>query len=170
MLTFSKRNFIIVSIVTLLTIASDQISKDLIRAYFVEGEVRPVIPDFFNLTLTYNRGAAFGLWSNLPNVWREIVLAVTICLALLVIAFFLTRAYYQNALSQIALAGILGGAVGNIIDRLRFGGVVDFLDVYAGSYHWPAFNIADSAICVGVVLLIAFAPKEQSQPDPVVQP
>lgn len=168
MLTFSKRNFIVVSFVTLLTIVIDQVSKALVRAQFYEGEVRSVVDGLFNLTLTFNRGAAFGLWSNLPNVWREIVLAITICLALLVIVFFLTRSYYQNITSQVALAAILGGAIGNIIDRLRFGSVVDFLDIYLGSYHWPAFNIADSAICVGVFLLIFFAQKEHSDVTPAV--
>ena len=158
--TFSKKNALLVSIVCLLTIASDQVSKSLVRANFYEGEVRPVIDGFFNLTLTFNRGAAFGLWSNLPNGWREVVLGVTICIALLVVSFFLTRSYYQNSASQVALAGILGGAIGNVIDRLRFGGVVDFLDVYHQTYHWPAFNVADSAICVGVGLLILFPHKE----------
>lgn len=169
MLTFSKKNAFLVSIVCLLTVASDQVSKSLVRSHFYDGEVRPVVDGFFNLTLTFNRGAAFGLWSNLPNGWREFVLGVTICIALLVVLFFLTRSYYQSSVAQVALAGILGGAVGNLIDRIRFGGVVDFLDVYHQSYHWPAFNLADSAICVGVGLLILFPHKEREPSGAIVE-
>lgn len=149
----------LVAVSTIGTILLDQVSKHLVLQNFQPGEIRPIIDGVFNLTLTFNRGAAFGLWSGLPPGWREGVLALTILFALLVIAYLLTRSYYQNALSQIALSAILGGACGNIIDRVRLGAVVDFLDFYYGSYHWPAFNIADSAICVGVAILLLFPTK-----------
>ncbi len=132
----------------------DQITKQLALTSFQPGEVRPIIDGLFNLTLSFNRGAAFGLWSGLESGWREVVLTITILLALSVVGFLLTRPYYHSRLAQIALAGILGGAIGNVIDRFVYGAVIDFLDFYLGSYHWPAFNIADSAICVGVGLLL----------------
>jgi signal peptidase II len=77
----------------------------------------------------------------------------------------MTRSYYQTVLAQTSLAAVLGGAIGNVIDRVKFGAVVDFLDFYVGSYHWPAFNVADSAICVGVALLILLptAPQKQGE-------
>jgi signal peptidase II len=157
--TLFKRRYIrLVSLVSIGTIVADQISKKLILDSFQPGEIRPVIDGLFNLTLTFNKGAAFGLWSGLSSGMREAVLGLTILLALGVVAFLMTRSYYQSFIAQAALAGILGGAVGNVIDRFRFGAVVDFLDWYVGTAHWPAFNIADSAICVGVALLL-FAPK-----------
>jgi signal peptidase II len=150
-----KKTFLaLVILVASGTIALDQISKRLVLSAFQPGEVRPVIDGFFNLTLTFNRGAAFGLWSGLSSGWREVVLALTILLALVVVAFLMTRSHYQTLVAQTSLAAILGGAIGNIIDRIKFGAVVDFLDFYLGSYHWPAFNVADSAICLGVALLI----------------
>jgi signal peptidase II len=143
-------------------VALDQVTKQLALSAFQPGEVQQVIDGVFNLTLSFNRGAAFGLWSGLESGWREIVLASTILLALGVVGFLLTRPYYQSKVTQIALAAILGGAIGNVIDRFIYGAVVDFLDFYLGSYHWPAFNIADSAICIGVGLLL-FLPKAEVQ-------
>jgi signal peptidase II len=80
----------------------------------------------------------------------------------------MTRSHYQTVLAQTSLAAILGGAIGNIIDRVKFGAVVDFLDFYLGTYHWPAFNVADSAICVGVALLILL-PAPAQKPSPAEQ-
>jgi signal peptidase II len=117
----------------------------------------------FNLTLSFNTGAAFGLWTGLANGWREIVLGLTILMAMALVVFLLTRPYYQTLLAQTALALILGGAIGNVIDRCIYGAVVDFLDFYIGASHWPAFNVADSAICIGVGLLL-FLPKQDSRP------
>lgn len=154
-----KSNLVVIALASISTVLLDQVSKHLILRSFQPGEIRPVIDGLFNLTLTFNRGAAFGLWSGLPPGWREAILALTILFALVVVGYFLTRPYYQNKLSQIALSVILGGACGNIIDRVRLGAVVDFLDVYYGSYHWPAFNVADSAICVGVAMLLLFPAK-----------
>lgn len=155
---------ILVALVSIATIVVDQISKRIVLNSFQPGEIRPVIDGLFNLTLTFNRGAAFGLWSGLPPGWREVVLGLTILLALTVVAYLITRSYYQSALAQAALAGILGGAIGNVIDRVQIGAVVDFLDFYIGTAHWPAFNIADSAICVGVFLLLV-APKPADAGD-----
>lgn len=157
--------------VPLFVILTDQISKLLILRTFQRGEILPVIPGFFNLTLTFNEGAAFGLWSKLPPGWRECALGLSIAIAIGVIIAFLKSPAYQSIMAKISLYSILGGALGNIIDRLRLGAVVDFLDVYLdrayvgssivdiaervmGSPHWPAFNIADTAISLGVIALV----------------
>lgn len=139
---------------TALIVGLDQLSKLLILQSLTRGELLPVIPGLFNLTLTYNYGAAFGLWSWLPEGVRQLTLAGTICLALVVVFYFLFQPTFQNRTARAALAGILGGAVGNVIDRAYHGAVVDFLDVHIGLHHWPAFNVADSGICLGVVILL----------------
>jgi signal peptidase II len=162
-------NILLVTLITLATIAADQISKQIALRAFQPGEIKPIINGFFNLTLTFNRGAAFGLWSGLPSGWRQAVLGLTVLLALVIVLFLITRPYYQTPLAQISLAAILGGAIGNVIDRLSYGAVVDFLDFYIGNTHWPAFNIADSAICVGVALLL-FLPKPQEGLSQASQP
>jgi signal peptidase II len=140
--------------VAAITIIIDQISKYLILTSLIPGEVVPVVPGFFNITLTFNPGAAFGLWSNLAPGWRELALALSIALALGVVFFFLRQPAYQSLVAKISLSAVLGGAIGNIIDRLVYGSVVDFLDVYIGQSHWPAFNVADSAISLGVIALV----------------
>ena len=115
---------------------------------------RPVeILPFFNLTLVYNRGAAFSFLAGAGG-WQRlffIVLAMVIALA---IAVWLARSAWRQRWLAASLALVLGGAVGNVIDRVRFGYVVDFLDLHAGGWHWPAFNVADSAITVGAVALL----------------
>jgi signal peptidase II len=160
--TNTVRSYALVIGVSLFTIVADQISKRIVLSAFQPGEIRPVIPDLFNLTLTYNRGAAFGLWGDLPPGWREAALGVSIALALAVVVFFLRQPPYQNTVGRISLAGILGGALGNVIDRFTYGAVVDFLDVYVGTYHWPAFNVADSAITLGVIALILMPQRKVS--------
>ena len=150
------------SAIFVLAIVLDQVSKWLVLANINQREIIPVIPNFFNLTLTFNRGAAFGMLSGLPDGTRQLVLAVTTLIALSSVLYFLMRDYHGNLRAQLCLAMIVGGAFGNIIDRLRIGAVVDFLDVYWGDYHWPAFNIADSSIFVGVVFLILMRPARQT--------
>lgn len=143
-----------VAVITIFVALLDQLSKTLILKEFSVGEVDRVIPGFFNLTLTFNYGAAFGLWGGLPDGIREIVLGISITLALSVVWYFLRHPSYKTSTAYLALSCILGGALGNVVDRVTRGAVVDFLDVYYGSYHWPAFNLADSAICLGVFLLV----------------
>jgi signal peptidase II len=151
----ARPHYLLVAIVSLLVIGLDQLTKLYILRTFSPGEVLAIIPNLFNLTLTFNPGAAFGLWGQVDDGWRQLILGVTTCIALGVVLYFLKQPAYRNKLAQTALASILGGAVGNIIDRTRLNGtVVDFLDFYWGTNHWPAFNVADSAICVGVFLLI----------------
>jgi signal peptidase II len=128
-------------------------TKHLAEAHLVYGESVPVISGLFDFTLVYNKGAAFGMFSGLEDGVRRLALGSVSVVAIVVILFMFREARGDLKL-QLALSGILAGAVGNIVDRVRYDAVVDFLDFYIGSYHWPAFNIADSAIVVGVGMLI----------------
>ncbi len=113
---------------------------------------RPIFP-FFNLALITNKGAAWGMFKDTD--FAPIALTALAAIASIVLALVLARPKTDLSPHQrTALAVILGGIVGNLIDRLRFGAVVDFLDIHLGGWHWPAFNVADSAICVGVFLYL----------------
>ena len=127
----------------------DQFTKQWIRSVFIYGESRPVIDGFFNLTYVRNDGAAWNILSGHGIVLILISIAV---LALLIIyrRSFLT----EQLLHRILFGLMIGGIVGNLIDRIRFGWVTDFLDFQFGTYHYPSFNVADSAICIAVGLYI----------------
>ncbi|MBX7145171.1 MAG: signal peptidase II [Oligoflexia bacterium] len=142
-------------------VAVDQVTKLWIVANFRLGELRPVISGLFDLTYTLNRGAAFGIFSGVSDGLRQIVLAITTAVALLAVLYFLSRDFRGRLHAQVALALILGGAIGNLIDRVRIGAVIDFLDFYVQNYHWPAFNVADSCICIGVFVLILLRPNHK---------
>jgi signal peptidase II len=142
------------AVVALLVVLIDQLSKVMIVSSLGIGELVPVVDGLFNLTLTYNKGIAFGMLASLPESIRLLVLVGGTLVAGATISVIMFREYRNDRIACIALAGIVGGAIGNLLDRVRLGAVVDFLDVYVGSYHWPAFNIADSAICVGVGILM----------------
>ena len=140
----------------------DQASKAWVLASFRYMESLVVTP-FFNLVLVYNTGAAFSFLAGAGGwqKWFFVILALGISAWLL----SLLRHHAQERLLPTALSLILGGAIGNVIDRLRFDAVVDFLDFHLAGYHWPAFNVADSAITVGVVLMLLQQwrqPKESS--------
>jgi signal peptidase II len=148
-------------LLALLVIVVDQTTKLVVLAAFETGEVRPVLP-FFNLVLVWNRGVSFGMLgsSGAAVRWLLTGFALVVVIVLLV---WLRRV--DSRLTASALGLVMGGAVGNVIDRVRFGAVVDFLDVHAAGWHWPAFNVADSAICVGAVLLVLdnlLAPRSQT--------
>lgn len=143
--------FYIISVtITLL----DQISKLYVQATLRLGQVVPVISSFFNLTYVLNPGAAFGFLSGAPAALRQPLFTAISIFAVLFIIYYRARHRQMRLLPSVGLACILGGAVGNLLDRLRLGMVVDFLDFYYGAYHWPAFNVADSAITIGVALMI----------------
>jgi signal peptidase II len=139
--------------VSLAVLILDQATKEWITSRMSLHASVPIIPGFLNLTLVTNRGALFGLFRNLGDPHRAIMFLAVPLVAIALILFFQYRTSGAAVTSQSGLALILGGAVGNLIDRLRFGHVVDFVDVFVGEHHWPAFNVADSAICVGVSLL-----------------
>jgi signal peptidase II len=127
----------------------DQLSKAAILAFFGErvfGD-RETVTSFFNLTLTYNRGISFGLFNGGAGL-NALVFSLVATAIVAVLVYWLRRA--SSPFLAVAIGLIIGGAVGNVIDRLRLGAVIDFLDFHYGTLHWPAFNLADSAICIGV--------------------
>jgi signal peptidase II len=132
----------------------DQLSKHALLAHFgATGctDIREQVTGFFDLVLTCNRGMSFGLFNAGPGLNVPLFsLAATAIVAVLV--WWLSRV--QSAMLANAIGLIIGGAVGNVIDRVRFGGVIDFLYFHLGSWYWPAFNFADSAICIGVVVML----------------
>ena len=136
----------------LLVVLLDQLTKYWISASFDYGEMR-AYTGFFNLVLTYNKGAAFSFLAGAAGWQRGVFIAIALT-AIVVISVLLAR-HAQEKLFCLALTLILGGATGNVLDRIVLGHVVDFLDFHLAGWHWPAFNLADSAITVGAVLLIA---------------
>ena len=129
----------------------DQLTKYWVSAGFGYGEAR-AITGFFNLVLTHNSGAAFSFLASAAGWQRGFFIGIAL-IAIVVISVLLAR-HSGEKLFCLSLALILGGAVGNVIDRIAFGYVVDFLDFHLAGWHWPAFNLADSAITVGAVLLL----------------
>jgi signal peptidase II len=134
-----------------LVVLVDQATKFTIERVFDYGDVHP-ITGFFNLVLTYNKGAAFSFLAGASG-WQKHFLSAIAIIASLCIVYLLARHGTQKLFS-LALALILGGAVGNVIDRIAHGHVIDFLDFHWRGWHWPAFNVADSAIVCGAALLI----------------
>ena len=130
---------------------ADQGTKVLFGTLLAPGEVRPVT-GFFNLVLVFNRGAAFSLLADAPGWQRELFAGLAVAASALIVV--LLARHSADRLFCAGLALILGGALGNLWDRIALGHVVDFLDFHAWGYHWPAFNLADSAITVGAALLI----------------
>ena len=127
----------------------DQSTKYFVNTHLIYGKAYPIITGFLNLTLVYNRGGAFGLLSSSPQFF--IVFSFVTFLMLIYICIRL-QAVEKNIAFPFLL--VFSGAIGNLIDRIRHGYVVDFIDFYVGSYHWPAFNIADSTITIGILMLI----------------
>lgn len=137
---------------SLIVIVLDQATKQWFESSFMVYEVVNVLP-FFNLTLVYNEGAAFSFLSD-QSGWQRWFLAAVAVVVTTVLVIWLRGLRDQEKLTAISLGLIIGGAVGNLIDRLLFGHVIDFLDFFLGQHHWPAFNIADSAIFIGVAVMI----------------
>ena len=149
-----KKNIIVFILGATTVIVLDQITKAAIVAKFFIHESYTIVAGFFNLVYVMNPGAAFGFLANASATFRYFFfIGITIAVILLII-YYIMKSKPQNMLMVISLTLIFAGAVGNLIDRIRFGAVVDFLDVYIGGAHWPAFNVADSAISVGAVLMI----------------
>jgi signal peptidase II len=128
-------------------------TKALVLSRIDLHEAIPVIPNFFQLVHVRNTGAAFGLGANASSSIVPLLLNAGAIAVFCVVVVYAFRSAVTDRLLQTGLHLILGGAVGNLLDRFRFGYVVDFLDVYVGNKHWPAFNVADSAICIGIALL-----------------
>ena len=135
-------------------IVGDQLTKMWIVDSFALYESKVIVPGFFNLTYITNRGAAFGFLSGDFGQWRHLFFVIVAIVALVFLAVIFKQFKDESKLFSVSICLIAGGAVGNLIDRIRLGAVIDFLDVYIKGYHWPAFNVADSAIFVGVTLFM----------------
>jgi signal peptidase II len=154
-------------LIAILVLFLDRLTKWLVAKDISLHDSIQIIPGFFRLTHVENRGAAFGLFADSPGEWKVAMLVAFSVVALVVVSALLWRNSHTMTTTGIGLSLILGGAVGNLWDRLLNGRVVDFLLFYIGQYQWPAFNVADSAIVVGAGLLVfeilfAKAPAEKS--------
>ncbi len=138
---------------TLLAVVLDQASKLVVDSSMQLYESIPLMP-YFNLTYVHNTGAAFSFLSEAGG-WQRWLFAALAVIISGVLAVWLARLQKHETLLAVALSLVLGGAIGNLIDRVAYGYVIDFLDVYYQNWHWPAFNVADSAITLGVILMLA---------------
>lgn len=132
----------------------DQITKVIILKNISLHHSVTVIPRFFNITHIHNPGGAFGFMASQNSSVRNLLFLFLSSLAVCFVFYFYKNTPRTHPLLATGIALIFGGAIGNLIDRIRFGKVVDFLDFYIGTYHWPAFNVADSAITVGIIIFI----------------
>jgi signal peptidase II len=146
-----RRHYIFIALAVLLL---DRLSKRLVARELSLHDSITVIKHFFYITHVENSGAAFGLFADSPSGWKIALLVIFSMVALVIVSALLWRSGQTMTATAVGLSLILGGALGNLWDRLLSGRVVDFLLVYIGSYQWPAFNVADSAIVVGASLLV----------------
>jgi signal peptidase II len=140
--------------IAVLIVVADQVTKFLVDSVMELHDSRSIVDGLVSLTYVQNRGAAFGLLSQADLPYQPALFIGVSLLALAAIATYAARLPVTQRLAQTALTLVLAGAVGNLIDRVRLGYVIDFVDVYWRAHHWPAFNVADSAISVGVCLLV----------------
>ena len=164
MTTTTRDRRIPLLILSALVILCDRLSKDWIIKNIVPGSAIPVIPHVFRLTHVLNFGAAFSLLATFPPERVRIGLIVFSILAAIVVFVMLWRTGRAFTLTSVALALILGGALANLYDRIRYHHVVDFLEVHIVHYHWPDFNVADSCIVIGACLLLI----EIFRPQPTI--
>ncbi len=157
-----KKNILFLAIAVLVVLL-DQATKAWIMATLKLHDGFPLIYGFFNITHVRNPGAAFGFMAAAPPLFRHIFFMAVTAAAILLIIHYLHVSRIEAPSLVSALALIMAGAAGNLIDRVRFGEVVDFLDVYIVSYHWPAFNVADSAITVGAAILIVILLRKRKE-------
>ena len=142
------------AVIAVAVFVADQVTKAAVERSIPEHTTVPILPHFLNLIHTSNAGAAFGLFSDSPAPWKTVLLIVISSALLAMVIAVMWRNQQLRWETGVGLALILGGALSNLFDRIRLGRVVDFLDVYYRSYHWPAFNVADSAIVVGAGFLV----------------
>jgi signal peptidase II len=135
-------------------VAADRASKFAVERLTAEGYRQPLIPNFADLVHNVNPGIAFGLFSETASKWISFLLVLSAAAIIVLLVWLLIAGHAGDTVSQAGVALIAGGAAGNLIDRLLHGGVTDFLELRAGHFRWPAFNVADSAITIGAVLVI----------------
>jgi len=151
---FKEKKYFRMLVVAGIVVAIDQLSKVIIFEMLPLYGTVSVIPGFFNITHIHNPGGAFGFLAGHSAVWRYFVFLFISSLAIGLIIYYYHKTPKTHILLSCGFALILGGAVGNMIDRVRMGIVIDFLDFYIGNLHWPAFNVADSAISIGITVFI----------------
>ena len=151
--------------ILLLGVALDQLTKYLVLQNMPLGSQIPVLQGFFNLVHAHNRGAAFGLLSSWSLDFVRVFFVCTTGMVLAVVGYLWWRLPESQEAAALGYSLILAGAVGNLVDRVRFGEVVDFLDFYWGRYHWPAFNVADSLVCLGAGVLVWVILREEKGVD-----
>ncbi|MEX1298380.1 MAG: signal peptidase II [Desulfotignum sp.] len=149
-----KKEIIRLILVSGIVVLADQVTKKIIMASLALHESIKVIENFFNITYVLNPGGAFGFFATQSDMVRKLVFLVISSAVAVFVVWFYSRVARTHVFLSWGLALIFGGAIGNLIDRFRFGHVVDFLDFYIGTAHWPAFNVADSAISIGMAILI----------------
>ena len=142
----------LLTIITVVTLVLDQWTKQLILSRFSLYESVTVLENFFHITYVRNKGAAFGIFAD--SAFRIPFFITVSTVAVVGILWYLLKTEHHQKWFQAALSLIFAGAIGNLIDRIRFGEVIDFLDAHWYQHHWPAFNVADSAICIGVGILL----------------
>ena len=145
-----KRKYTLLALVAGVILVCDQATKAIVLKLMPLHQSVTVIPGFFSLTHVHNPGGAFGFMANQGAEVRQVLFLFASSVAIGLILYFYHKTPSTHRWLALALASIFGGAVGNLVDRLRFGKVVDFLDFYIGQLHWPAFNVADSAITIGI--------------------
>jgi signal peptidase II len=143
----------------------DQVTKVLVQFKLPLGSQAPLIPGLLNLVHIHNKGAAFGLLSGWAPEFAWMFFVATTALVLVVLGYLLWRLPDDHWPAALGYSLILTGALGNLIDRVRLGEVVDFIDVYWGRYHWPAFNVADSLVCVGTAILVWVIIRDEKTAD-----
>lgn len=149
-----KTPYTFLATVSTVVVIFDQLTKNWIQSTLDLWEARSVISGFLNLVYYMNKGAAFGFLNRDDMNWQPYFFLLASVLAIILILYLARSKEYQDSLSRLGLGLLLGGAVGNMIDRVRFGAVVDFLDFFINGHHWPAFNVADMAICTGTACLL----------------
>jgi len=151
---FKNRKYNRLAVIAGMIVLVDQLSKAVILKSMPLHHSIPVIPGFFDITFIFNPGGAFGFLADQHPLLRHVFFLGMTSMAICFIFFLYRKIPPTHSLLATAFALIIGGAVGNLIDRVRFEKVVDFLDFYLGTYHWPAFNVADSAISVGMAIFV----------------
>ena len=163
----NRSNYILTAIVIFLL---DQITKKVVTQGMVQHESISVIPNLLNITYIHNRGAVFGLGSNVTSPYLSWGLSILSVVSLAIILVYFLRLNVRNPRMYFGLSLVLGGAIGNLYDRLRYGYVIDFIDLHWFDHHWPFFNVADMSICIGVGLLLISMSAKAEETDTVPEP
>jgi signal peptidase II len=154
MVDASRSNLIALSLLALGALAADQFSKHAVEKYTAPGSLRVLVPGLLNLVHTTNSGVAFGLFADSENAWRAPLLIIFSVAVIALLVWLLATGRAGGRAGECGIALILGGAVGNVLDRFLHHSVTDFIDFHVGNHHWYTFNVADSAIVIGAALVV----------------